>query len=209
MARNLLFNGDESGFRLEDLSTLSKESEQPDADPASIASAYSGHFYDPDTGLNFLFDRSNTALTNADYYYKEAVEEYKNGNRSVAIVNFGRSLHYVQDVSVPHHAANKTVVFSNHKEYEELASQMILNGEFELDFEGTEYFTVDFYNSCYSFPITHLVHEAAVFSKQYIDVAADEENIVGQKLVIVATSGKSMINTSGILYKFAKEIGAI
>lgn len=209
MARNLLFNGGEVGYRLEDLSFLSKESAQPDADPESIASFFSGHFYNPTTGLNYALDEENTALTNADFYYDAAIREYNAGNRTAAIANLGYSLHYIQDVSVPHHAANKIAGLSNHSDFERLASQMLLNGEIEFDVEGVEHFTVGFYNNCYTFPITQLVHEAAVFSKQFIDVATDKENIVGQKLVIVATTGASIFNTSGVLYKFAKEIGAI
>lgn len=208
MANNLLFGGGESGYRLEDLTLLANESAQPDADPASVATMFSGHFYDPDTGLNFLLNRSNTALTNAEYYYNKAIDEYNSGDRTAAITSLSHSLHYVQDVSVPHHAANKVALLSNHTDYEELASQMILDGEMSFDLESTDYFTVEFYNNCYANTISNLVHKAAVFSKQYIDVATDEENIVGQKLVIAATTGMCIIDTSAVLYKFAKEIGA-
>lgn len=73
-----------------------------------------GHFYDPDTGLNWLGTSYNTALTNFIYHANLAVQpDNTEWNKNLAY-----SLHYLEDACVPHHASNYTVLNSNHKSFE-------------------------------------------------------------------------------------------
>ena len=110
MARNLLFDDAESGFQLSDLQLLSEESAYPDkVGSDQVGFIYAGHFYDPDTMENYAGSKTTTARTNGQLYYDNAVMFYKEGKRTEAIKNLAYSIHYIQDVGVPHHAANKKI----------------------------------------------------------------------------------------------------
>lgn len=86
---------------------------------------------------------------------------------------------------------------------------MLLDGEYEWDIEDSEYFTLSFYNTLSSTSISQSVHNIAVDSKQFIDVVTDKENTGGQTIVAYAMLAHSMADTSGVLYKFAREVGMI
>ena len=79
---------------------------------------FSGHFYDPDTGKNWMGETSPTARTRAISYFDKAVEAYNQGMIESAMVYLGRGSHYVSDLNEPHHASNLTAVNSNHTEFE-------------------------------------------------------------------------------------------
>lgn len=81
-------------------------------------SAYAGHFYDPDTKENYRGKTDYTAKTNAERHFNVALLAAQNGAMDEAYEHLGRCLHYVQDANEPHHAANKTVLNSNHAIFE-------------------------------------------------------------------------------------------
>ena len=69
---------------------------------------FSGHFYDPDTGKNWLGQSSPMAQTRAESYYQNAVTIYKLGDVSAAMDFLGKGTHYVSDMNEPHQASNLT-----------------------------------------------------------------------------------------------------
>ncbi|MFR8011810.1 MAG: hypothetical protein ACLU8W_08665 [Clostridia bacterium] len=196
------------GYTLSDMQTLAEWSGYPDYQGSGQVGipVFAGHFYDPDTGNNYNFSSTNTAKTNAQFYYKEGVSFYQN-NRTEALKNLSYCLHYVQDVGVPHHAANKLAVLSNHSDFEELASQLLIDEGILADV--TPQVEKEYYSSMISKDIGDFVHEIATVSKSYISAAMDESNIEGQKLVLLLMLPYSAVNTSAVLYKFAKEVGII
>lgn len=211
-ARNVLFNGGAIGFTLSDLTILGKESEQPDSTAVSFLSAFQGHFYDPLTGKNFFGDEMNTAKTNASMCYRGAVEEYKKGNRTEAITQLAHSLHYVQDAGEPHHACNLAAISDsaefgsmNHKKFEERASKLLY--QMEIDLEDIEY-ELEFYDQFAVTLTEDNVHNIATVAKDFRDMATSE-NLGQQNLAAALLMYKSMMDTSGMLYKFAKEVGMI
>lgn len=213
-ARQYLYNSNTIGYTLQDLVLLYNEAGQPDSDPASIITGFSGHFYNPDTGTNFLGNRSNTALTNAEYYYSTAVKEYKNGNRTAAMTNLSHCLHYTQDAGEPHHASNWTALPYksspesgrwNHSRFEARASKVFYM--LEPDVTAIDY-SFDFYNRYNALPISGLVNSIAVTAKGARD-AAISENLGTQQLIAALLLAESIMNTSGFLYKFAKEVRMI
>ena len=206
-ARNLLFNGGTFGYTLAEMKTLSDASAYPDKIGWIIL--YKDHFYDPDTGTNWKGESFSTARDSARFYYQEAVKKFQSGDRNGAIQSLAYSIHYVQDVGVPHHSANKIAGSSNHSDFEALASQILLDDELELDLEEDFEYDISFYNKCASQDIGAFVHEIASTTKPLISVAADENNISGQRLLIAFLLPYSMQNTSGVLYKFAEEVGMI
>lgn len=82
------------------------------------AGTFAGHFYDPDTGKNWMGQTSPTARTRAEYYYQQALHDYNLGDPQSAMVYLGRGAHYVADLNEPHHASNLTAINSNHTEFE-------------------------------------------------------------------------------------------
>lgn len=79
---------------------------------------FAGHFYDPATGRNWLGQTSPTAKGRSVDYFNDAVMAYKQGQPALAIRYIGTGSHYISDLNEPHHAANLTVLNSNHSEFE-------------------------------------------------------------------------------------------
>lgn len=211
-AIKVLFDGESFGYTLSDLTILGKESEQPDADILSFLTEFKGHFYDPLTGKNFRGDDSYTAKTNADMCYRGAVEAYKKGNRTEAITQLAHSLHYVQDAGEPHHACNMIAVpgspeygSTNHAKFEERASKLLY--QMEINIEDIEY-KLEFYDQFAATLTADNVHNIATVAKDFRDMAISE-NLGKQNLAATVLMYKSMMDTSGMLYKFAKEVGMI
>jgi len=213
LARNELFNGGSIGFQLADLHLLSKESAWPDKDPSSRLTLFETHFYDPDTVTNWKGSSVTTARDSAINHYRDAIKKYYSGDRNGAIKVLAHCIHYVQDVAVPHHAANKVSIplidSYNHAGFEEFASRMMLDGQYTWDIESSDYFNLGYYNTWVSSSIGTSVHNIASTAKQYIDMVTDKDNAAGQLFIAYGMLGYSMCNTSGVLYKFAKEVGMI
>lgn len=194
------------GYTFAEMQTLMTESAWPDKN--DWITLYAGHFYDPDTGKNFMNSNAMTARTNAQGNYNKAMTCYQEGNRAEAIKYLAHSLHFIQDVGVPHHAANYTVAGTNHADFEALASEMVLGDDFSSSFDDWEY-DIDFYNSVPSRNMSLFAHTIASTTKPFISVASDRENIGGQRIVAAYTLLYSVQNTSGVLYRFAKDVGMI
>ena len=84
---------------------------------------FTGHFYNPITGCNYLLQTDNTARTNAVAHYEDAVEAANSGDMTLAYEYLGRCLHYIQDVSEPHHAYNITGLNVSHPAFETFAAE--------------------------------------------------------------------------------------
>ncbi len=90
--------------------------------------AFAGHFYNPDTGKNFLGSTSNTAKNNMIDFYDSAKTAYRNSldtEDENFITELGKSLHYIQDICVPHHAANVTGLNPSHSQFENYVDENI------------------------------------------------------------------------------------
>ncbi len=211
-ARNLTFGGASIGYTLADMQTLATQSEQPDKTDRN--NIFAEHFYDPDTGMNFLpagffslSERQTTARTKAEDYYKKAKDGY-NSNRAQALQDLAYCLHFVQDAGEPHHAANKTVlsIGYHHSGFEEEASAWLYDKVIEYDLEENFDYDISTYNGFYSRSVGESVHELAVAAKGTLD-AAESTTEGTRKLAAYFMLGNSMQYTAGILYKFAKDVG--
>lgn len=136
----------------------------PDKDENS--GIFAGHFYNPDTGKSFNGSTTNTAKNNAVSHYNSAVTAANEGEMDQAYEQLGRCLHYVQDVNVPHHAANVISMgpLSSHAQFEKFAFE---NAESCLDSYST--ISDSFYNMANNSTVETLIHNAAVFSKARIE----------------------------------------
>lgn len=77
----------------------------------------------------------------------------------------------------------------------------------EPDVTAIDY-SFDFYNRYNALPISGLVNSIAVTAKGARD-AAISENLGTQQLIAALLLAESIMNTSGFLYKFAKEVRMI
>jgi phospholipase C len=69
---------------------------------------WASHFYDPDTGVNWLGQNAPTAVSEGSLYYQLARESCLSGDLGEAGYTLGLSLHYLTDLTQPMHAANFT-----------------------------------------------------------------------------------------------------
>lgn len=202
-----LFNmSGDFGYTVAEMQTLMTESAWPDKN--DWITLYAGHFYDPDTGKNFLNSDALTARTNAHENYNKALTNYQQGNRAEAIKYLAHSIHFIQDVGVPHHAANYIAGASNHSDFEAMATEMIFSDDFSSALDDWEY-DISFYNNVPARNMSLFTHTIASTSKPLINVASDENNVAGQRIVAASTLLYSVQNTSGVLYRFAKDVGMI
>ncbi|MCR4393317.1 MAG: hypothetical protein NUV31_02980, partial [Dehalococcoidales bacterium] len=61
----------------------------------------------------------------ADWYYAKAVKAMREGNTYDAYLNLGKAIHMVQDLTVPHHAADSYGICDLHQEYENTADPVM------------------------------------------------------------------------------------
>lgn len=94
-----------------------------------ILATYKSHFYDPETGKNWLGETTPTALTEGCKFFQLALDQFWAGDRDLAAYNLGLSLHYLTDLTQPMHAANYTFLSSSpvgyHSAFEDLALQVM------------------------------------------------------------------------------------
>lgn len=87
------------------------------------------HFYDPDTGKNWLRQSRPTALSEGCRFYRVSQRLYQLDHRRKAAYNLGLSLHYLTDLTQPMHAANFTVFdsrgFGYHTDFERYVKTMM------------------------------------------------------------------------------------
>ncbi len=198
-ATALFRNATEALFISLELSVLS-------ALPDRNSITFVGHFYNPDTGKNYLGLKSPTALTNTVSNYndaKNALEEYQylaDANEDT-LKNIGCMLHFIQDASEPHHSSN--VIYNpfnnSHGEFEEYTYNIIdaiIPYSYHYDYNSMQLFS--------SQSVEYLVDLTATVSHLYIDSVNDvndksEWEDVADDCVDLATGFSTII-----LYKLLK-----
>lgn len=204
---------DDKGFWGEDRNssilialTLSLASIQPDkVFSLGLGHLYKGHFYDPDTGENFLKEKTDTAKTNAEKYFKEAVKHVSNGDYNDDFIKYaGYMIHYVQDACEPHHAANMKagITKTAHGEFEKFADTNL-----NSYIDGYKTISQDSYTNAIRANVGDLVHGAAVRAKSYIGYVDDYKDQSMWDTVAYHTTRNAVLYTSIILYKLSIETG--
>lgn len=160
---------------------------------------YAGHFYNPNTGKNWLGQTSPTAKSRAVSYFNSAVSEYKKGNISTAIKYIGIGSHYVSDLNEPHHASNLTALNSNHTEFETYVDTN--RASFKIA-NNTLSSTV--YQNAVNSSVSDLSQSAAVYANGLISKAKSSSTYyeAGNSSVTHAIT-----NATQYFYKFGKTVG--
>jgi phospholipase C len=73
-----------------------------------VIPTWKSHFYDPDTGTNWMGQTAPTALSEGVRFYWVSQRAYRRGDWVKAGYAFGLALHYLSDLTQPMHAANFT-----------------------------------------------------------------------------------------------------
>lgn len=156
------------------------------------------HFYVPSTGRGLLL--SNRSAKNAfTQYFNEAVSDYQNDDEDV-LLDLGRALHYVQDVSVPHHTIGYLTIA--HSAYEAYCADNVDSLLSELP--GV---TNSMYTSINNKSTNNIIIDMAEESNDYYDSVSStldrsEWNDTAETLM-----QKSAQISAAVIYKFAMQAG--
>ena len=143
--------------------------------------AYEGHFYNPHTNKNYVGTTTNTAKTNYQRHYINAVTAINNGDETLAYKELGMALHYIQDACEPHHSSNNANVIHglSHSRFEKHVDENIesyLNGFTSIlnyDFRTNE--LISYNNNKYHTP-AYNIKQAALISYEYRVYVLDVSN---------------------------------
>lgn len=188
--------------------TLLEYTDKPDVDEIDLGT-FCGHFYDPDTGKNFLGLKKPVALTRAASHAVNAKENYWS-NRTYAMQELGRAIHFLCDVNVPHHSANRIAVLSNHTQYEKWADDR----RTAYSASSSDLYSLlnpsDF-NSEWETYVGDVVKDSARFSKAYIDLATSKSDnkYADWDEATQATIPHAQKITAAFLYNFLIAVGEI
>lgn len=123
---------------------------------------------------------------------------YVAGAKSSAMEKLGRALHYLQDVNVPHHAMNKTAVFSNHSQFEAYVENNV--SSFELTGLVASIYT----DADYS--LGTIIDDYAEIARDWYDDASSDRTWNTAARSCVRNAQRA---TATVLYKFMYDVGFI
>lgn len=160
---------------------------------------FSGHFYDPDTGKNWMGQTTPTARTRAESYYVAAVEAYNSGDVQLAMSNLGKGTHYVSDLNEPHHASNLTAINSNHTAFESYVDEN--RQSYKID---NNTFESSVYDSAVNANVGDMMYSAAKYAKGLASAAQNESTYASAGEMSVEHAIQTVTQ---YIYKFGKEVG--
>lgn len=102
-------------------------------------SKYYSHFYDPDTGTSYEGSTTINAYRYFNNHYYDAYTYYLNGNKYIGYKEIGMSIHYLEDLNTPYHAANITTENSKHAAYETWANDVAANHTTTMTYAAYRY----------------------------------------------------------------------
>lgn len=190
---------------LDDITAVSMYAGDPDMWENDVGT-FSGHFYDPDTEMNYLDEIEPTAKTRAFEHYYQAVLEEKMCSHENALKQIGYALHYLQDACEPHHAANITAFSdtilpwtSAHSVFEGYVDDNL------IDFIYEEPFGTEFYQDIRYDGVGDYVHESAATMKPFIGWVNNTDD--QSQWYFTASFGVAYATSrsAGLLYRFAKD----
>ncbi|MEG0546818.1 MAG: zinc dependent phospholipase C family protein [Oscillospiraceae bacterium] len=169
---------------------------------------FKGHFYDPDTGKNWVGGTTNTARTNTERFYNEAKGAYNADNMTEDFVEYiGKMLHYIQDASEPHHAANikaNLAKTDSHSKFEEFADENI-NAYID---QLTGLSSSNYSTTLIKAP-GELVYETAKTAKGFSSKVNDVNDQSQWNSVAGATTRNSVRYSAMLLYKISIDLNII
>jgi hypothetical protein len=167
---------------------IKQYSDWPDSN--EIGLVFNGHFGNLNF-VNYLGQSSPTTYTNFNSHYNAALTSYRNGNRTDAWRSLGKALHYIADASNYHHAVNKTVLNSDHGDYEEWVDARLSTSSFNWTSVGSSYYTA----------IAGASLDTIVYSATH-NASQNSTSTMTYTAVTQATLTYAQAVTAAVLYKF-------
>ncbi len=156
------------------------------------------HFYLVSTGKG-LYGGTSAAERFVEYYNK-AVTAQNSGNSSEAAAHLGRALHYIQDITIPHHT--KFALTLAHSQYEAFCDENIET--YLGDFNSTP---DSFYVYSQAYDASDLVPIVASVSTRYYDDVKNSLNKDAWSATANTLTNYAAQMTSAVLYMFALDCG--
>lgn len=200
------YNGTAANLLYANGPTILQYSDWPDTYETDFYT-FSGHFYDPDSGRNYLNQTSPTALSRFKDHAAKAKSYYKS-NKTTSMRELGKALHYLADAATPHHAANLTALNSNHTQYEEWVDTV--DNLYILDNnQGSLYGYLVPANISKNFSTycSNILIDTAKFSKSYIGKAASGDQALWAESADF-TLKRAQDIMAAFLYNFLRSVGA-
>ena len=173
---------------------------------------FSGHFYDPDTGKNWLEQTWPTAATRADTHYhiaythlkKNVNMDLKSDEFMIVLERLGKCLHYVQDACEPHHASNAIAgPGSSHSEFESYVETNI-----DSYLKAVPNVPTELYTQAQRVTVFGITHSAAMRAKPYFESIADKKNQSQWNTVGRICISNSVHYSASVIYKLFYECQA-
>lgn len=162
----------------------------------SYTASNADHFYLVSKGTGLYGGTS--ASERFEEYFNAAVKAQKAGNEEKAAEHLGRALHYIQDVSVPHHT--KFALTVAHSKYEAFCDENIETylGDYESTIES-------YYIIWKDLAIEDFVPTVAGVSTKYYDDVKNSAKQEKWDSTAKTLTRYSASVTSAVLYRFAIE----
>lgn len=185
--------------------TLLEFTDMPDVDEKSpFYAPYSSHFYDPYTEKNYIGQRDNTALIKFKEHAMNAKKFYTI-NKPYAIEELGRAVHYLEDLNVPHHAANLVAILSNHAKYERFVDDH--RKDFSVNSAGNTY---DKFNNIEDFEeYCELLLRDCAFNAYSMKNKATSKNPNDMRDASNNVVPYAQKHVAAFLYRFLVEVGEV
>ncbi len=161
----------------------------------SYRASNSDHFYLPETGKGLL-GAQRSAADAFEEYYNKALEQVQNNNITTALKHLGRALHYVQDVTVPHHTESALTVA--HANYEAFCYDNI--EEYIGDITTVD---TSSYNTVLSQDCSSIIASTARVSNLYYDYVHYSGDTTYWDTVASRQTVVAVKKTAAVLYKFS------
>lgn len=175
----------------------------PDMDETDLG--FVAHFYDPDSGENFLGQDDPTAKTKTGSHYNIAYNilssnfhmDLLSDDFARVMEELGRALHYLQDLCEPHHASNKIAVLTNHTDFEDYVEDNIETILGNSPSSNCYYHSIALNNST-----QYLAHYAATIAKPKYEIIKNDENFYS---VGYSSVWESVYFSEALIYKLFYE----
>lgn len=153
------------------------------------------HFYNPETGEGFV-GANRSAVDAFEDFYERALNSVQSNDMETAMMHLGRALHFLQDVTVPHHTADAGTIA--HANYEAFCHENI--EDYIGDITTVE---ASLYNLLLSQDCDTIIESTARVANLYYDYVHYSGNRTYWDTVASRQTVVAVKRTAAILYKFS------
>lgn len=174
---------------------------KPDEDE-NQGSTFKHHFYNPVTGRNFLGEEKG-ALSKCEEHYSGCLDFYKEGDKEKAFEEFGRTIHFLEDVNTPVHTgyiypSDAVFKLPMHVQFENVCDVVNKDCDAQISAESLEYYKIN--------SLKTIVKSSAVLALDNFyrleEIQTSNEEELAKNSILNAQK-----NVVGMIYKFISDAG--